>query len=628
MLIKPKIIFVRSGNNGVDPISTRQAESLMDSYNIFFYNIIGKGFSGYIKNIFAIRKFVNRINPDIIHCHYSLSGFLVFFAFTGRPIITSLMGSDVLSAKKMRLIITRIFINSFWKRTIAKSDGILKKLNNNKVIVIPNGINLDKFYPLESKMAKEKLGWDLSKKHVLFCSDPSRKENNFPLAQKSLAIINPKEYDVEVHYLFNIDNDLVVYYYSAADVLLLTSFHEGSPNVIKEAMACNCPIVATKVGDVELLLKSLEGCYVCETFDHLEVANNLVNAFVFNKRTEGRNRIKQLEIGSDSIASKIGSVYKKVLKIKEDKILVVCSGNKNNFELKTNQVFIYEQVEAIKHRDPGIVIDYFIIKGKGFLGYLKNIKNINRVCYINNYKTIHAHFAFSGLLANCQRKIPVVTTFHGSDINIFKSRLISFIVELLDYKNIYVSNNLFSRSLYQNKKKSKFIPCGIDFSIFYPIEKTTAREVLNLDQTKYYILFSSSFNNNIKNYALLKEAVSLLKKWDITVIELKGYNRNEVSLLMNAVDICILTSFSEGSPQFIKEAIACNCPVISTDVGDVKEILTGVENSFIINYDVDLLAEKIKHVLLLNKRTQVSKIIKKYDNNLIAGQILDVYAEI
>ena len=89
-----------------------------------------------------------------------------------------------------------------------------------------------------------------------------------------------------------------------------------------------------------------------------------------------------------------------------------------------------------------------------------------------------------------------------------------------------------------------------------------------LKREEIYGLFSSNFSNKVKNYQLAKKALKHLNK-KIHLIELVGYNRDEVNILLNAVDFLLMTSISEGSPQIIKEAMACNCPIITTDVGDV-----------------------------------------------------------
>lgn len=307
-------------------------------------------------------------------------------------------------------------------------------------------------------------------------------------------------------------------------------------------------------------------------------------------------------------------------------ILIVCSGNAPDFVFEKHQAFIYDQVIAIKKLDDNIEFDYFFIKGKGCLGYLKNLSKLKQQIKLNKYDLIHAHFALSGLLANLQRKVQVITTFHGSDINKFSLRIISAFVELLSNKTIYVSDNLYKKALIKFKQKSSIIPCGVDFNIFYPHTKSSGNENQDFKfNAKKKILFSSSFDNPVKNFKLLERAISMIQDYDFELIELKGFNRKEVALLMNKVDICVMTSISEGSPQFIKEAMACSCPIVSTDVGDVKQIIAETEGCFVTSYDPKDVANKIIQACRFNKKTNGSQKISYLDNKIISKKIISVY---
>lgn len=100
------------------------------------------------------------------------------------------------------------------------------------------------------------------------------------------------------------------YFYNAADCLLMTSLMEGSLNVIKEALACNCPIVSTDVGDVRAFIANVSGCYLT-SFDKHDIAAKLNEALSFNQRTKDSEAIKHLD--SECIAEKLITIYKKVL---------------------------------------------------------------------------------------------------------------------------------------------------------------------------------------------------------------------------------------------------------------------------------------------------------------------------
>ncbi len=310
------------------------------------------------------------------------------------------------------------------------------------------------------------------------------------------------------------------------------------------------------------------------------------------------------------------------------KILIVCSGNAPNFEFQKHQAFIYDQVTAVKKADISIEFDYFFIKGKGIKGYLGCLKELKKRLKTERYHCIHAHFAISALLANLQRNVPVVATFHGSDINHIKLRFVSLCVEILSRKTIYVSGELSRIAFYASKKKAEVIPCGVDFCQFFPRTKADSKKQLGLSTNKKYILFSSYFENKVKNYPLAKEALTILNDATIELLELKGYSRAEAAVLFTAVDAALMTSFTEGSPQFVKEAIACNCPVVSTDVGDVKTVIGNIEGCFIASYEPKDVAEKIMRSIRYGELTNGREHIAHFDNREIAQKLITLYHQI
>jgi teichuronic acid biosynthesis glycosyltransferase TuaC len=207
--------------------------------------------------------------------------------------------------------INRFLARHIYNHTVVKSTEMLYKIGNNpKISLIANGVDVEKFKPVDKLQAFEKTKLDPSKKHILFVSNPERVEKNFQLAKEAVDML--KDTNVHLDILSDVPNDQLLYYYSSADALILTSFHEGSPNVVKEAMACNCPIVSTKVGDVEWLFDDLLGHYISNFSPH-EISNNIIKAINFreqNKVTKGRDRIFELKLDNESVADKIYNIYK------------------------------------------------------------------------------------------------------------------------------------------------------------------------------------------------------------------------------------------------------------------------------------------------------------------------------
>lgn len=151
------------------------------------------------------------------------------------------------------------------------------------------------------------------------------------------------------------------------------------------------------------------------------------------------------------------------------KILIVCSFNKGQIS-----PFVKEQVESLI--EYGYRFDYFLIEGKGVIGYLKNTFRLYK--YLRNnesYKFIHAHYGYSGLLAVLQRKIPVVVTFHGTDISNPKARILSFLASRLSAINIFVHPDQPNKLMF-DIASSHIVPCGINLNLFYPLDKKYARK--------------------------------------------------------------------------------------------------------------------------------------------------------
>jgi len=248
------------------------------------------------------------IKPEIIHAHYSLCCIVATLA-TRKPIVASLMGSDVMIGWPMNHIL-RFLSEYCWKATIVKSRSMKKRINLNHAHIIPNGVDLSFFRPLCQSECKLRVGFDTSKKQVLFMADPSRYEKNFNLALNAFQVIQEKSGNsVELKVIHSIEHKRVLHYINAADVVLLTSRWEGSPNIIKESMACNVPIVSTRVGDVEEMMQSVMGCFLAEPSSE-DIAEKLASALAFEGRTNGRNKI--LHLDSELIAGNIIRIYEKV----------------------------------------------------------------------------------------------------------------------------------------------------------------------------------------------------------------------------------------------------------------------------------------------------------------------------
>lgn len=178
--------------------------------------------------------------------------------------------------------------------------------------MVPNGVDLRMFNLRPQAEARAVVGFEEGEKYVIFVSNPARPEKNYPLAQAAVQTL--QQPNLHLVPVFDKPHSQVVDYMCAADVLIMTSLNEGSPNVIKEAMACNCPIVVTDVGDVRWVTSGVDGTFVADTFKAEELADLLKKALAFNGRTRGRERITELELTTQEVSSKLISIYNTVLK--------------------------------------------------------------------------------------------------------------------------------------------------------------------------------------------------------------------------------------------------------------------------------------------------------------------------
>lgn len=297
------------------------------------------------------------------------------------------------------------------------------------------------------------------------------------------------------------------------------------------------------------------------------------------------------------------------------KILIVASDKQGRFA-----PFIEEQMAALQAR--GIEVLRYGITGKGILGYLRELPALRRMIRSVRPDLIHAHYGLSGLLANLQRLVPVITTYHGSDINVPAILRFSKIAMRLSAHNIFVSKRnvvlAYPKSFPAGKdfdtdeklpslqgrggdRHFTLLPCGVN--IPEPWSEMQHQKVgqltLNqwvhskLDKEIKYVLFAGAFDNAVKDPELAKSVIAVynssfanrqspIANRQIELIELKGYNRDQVTALMYNYHALLMTSKTEGSPQVVKEAMACGCPIVSVDVGDVAERTSGVEGCYVV----------------------------------------------
>lgn len=306
------------------------------------------------------------------------------------------------------------------------------------------------------------------------------------------------------------------------------------------------------------------------------------------------------------------------------KVLIVASYNLGYFA-----AFVPEQAAALEKL--GCEVRLFGIKGRGIRGYIKEYPRLRQEIHEFKPDVIHAHYGLSCLFANlATRRVPVVSTYHGSDIHLPKLRFLSRIAMRLSAWNIFVNNKTMVQMPERLRKKNcSVVPCGIDLTEEQLESRSDARKVLGWRELDKKVLFAGRFDDIMKNEKLAKQVIALLD--DVELIELKGYNRSEVNRLMCAVNCLLMTSIAEASPQVIKEAMACGCPIVSVDVGDVAERVSGVEGCYVVmSREPKDIAAALEKAIAFEGKTNGREKILEYGltNDLVAKQLMKIYEQI
>ena len=310
--------------------------------------------------------------------------------------------------------------------------------------------------------------------------------------------------------------------------------------------------------------------------------------------------------------------------------------------------FVLEQGESL--RQLGITIDYMAVRGN----YILAIRELKRKIRAFQPDIVHAHYGLSAITAELQSLVPVVTTFHNGET---LSKYVNFLTSLFSHRAkhvVYVAQHIHDL-VYFKAKKYSIIPCGVNMEDCHIIDQVIARQQLGFEDGVKYILFGGGFDNLRKNYAILREAVERIEQapWvpvqggercgNIVCLEMKGLSRAECVLRMNACDLFALPSHSEGSPQALKEAMACNCPIVATDIADVRHLLGDLPGHYVLRNprptkerwdadekSLDELVALVQEALQFNARTNGRDRITelRLSNEQVAEQLIEIYKQV
>jgi len=296
--------------------------------------------------------------------------------------------------------------------------------------------------------------------------------------------------------------------------------------------------------------------------------------------------------------------------------------------------FIVRQVEFL--RKAGVDVDVFAFRGaKNPFRYLRAWFGVHRRIRKGSYDLLHAQWGKSAITA-LPTRLPLVVTLRGGEGEGLVGRSGNFIAlgYFLRAICLFVARRatevvLVSRHIQQFLPRRRFhvIPSGLDFSKLPLIPQAEARRQLGLPMGKPLVLFVGDPNEARKRYSLARQIVSrqdeelqaeLVLAWNVP--------HNTIPVYMNACDALLFTSMFEGSPNVVKEALACNLPVVSTAVGDVSERLKGVTGCSVFEeVDIAGMADALTAILRRRQRIDGRAAVSELDENLLAQKMIAVY---
>ena len=285
---------------------------------------------------------------------------------------------------------------------------------------------------------------------------------------------------------------------------------------------------------------------------------------------------------------------------------------------------IRDQILAL--RAQGVAVDLLRIdRSKGKLSYARAAWRLLLTSFQSKrYHLIHAYYGHCGLLARLQLRYPVVVTFRGSDLLSHKDGAIGRLVAGLVDGVIVMSEEMKCAA---KRNDAHIIPFGVDLDLFHPYPMERARRDLGLSLSDKLVLFPWDPDRSVKRFDIVKDAIQLLQEEHGTVRLVVVFNEPHgiVAKYMNACDAIVLASDHEGAPMAIREAMACGLPIVSVDVGDVRETIGETEGCYLCRQEAGDLAEKLGWVLSRRGRIDGVRVVREMSAARAAEQVISVY---
>jgi glycosyltransferase involved in cell wall biosynthesis len=299
--------------------------------------------------------------------------------------------------------------------------------------------------------------------------------------------------------------------------------------------------------------------------------------------------------------------------------------------------FVRTQAECL--RKAGVDVDVMVLNGRfRKLIYPKAVFQLRRrLASGSPRQLIHAHISLVGMIARTQFKLPIVVTYHGSDLmgeinargkkTLFSKLAVAAGQILAQSVDAVIVQNEEMAAKLKRKKDVYILPCEIDMDVFQPHPREDARARLALDPHKKYLLFAANPDVAVKRFPLAKQVADRLRQEDPTVELVVACRepQDRLALLMSACDALIFPSYQEGSPNLVKQAMACNLPIVATDVGDVRQVIGNTAGCYISKPEVDDFAERLKEILRTRYRTNGREQVRQFSGTAMTQKLIQVY---
>ena len=251
----------------------------------------GKSPLNYLRARRELRRAHDLRDYDLIHMHFGQSSLLVYPVTT--PTVVTFWGSDVHGIVNHHGQYSRfsVILRAVSRWASHKADAVIVVSARMKTLlgaptqarILPHGVDLTLFKPIPQRQARSRLGLTDHTQYILFAANENRPVKRIELAREAVTLVNTR-HPCELLTITNATHEDMPWWMNAADCLLLTSRHEGSPTVVKEALACGLPVVSVDVGDVAEQLAGISGCRICKSDSPNAVADALLDVFSARQR--------------------------------------------------------------------------------------------------------------------------------------------------------------------------------------------------------------------------------------------------------------------------------------------------------------------------------------------------------